>query len=435
MPIVCAAMRDRRLVYSATFLRALATGAVGVLIGIHLVKQGLDPTAVGAVLGAGLAGCAVAALLATFGAERVGRRRFLFLLAVTAGTGGLTFALSSNPILLAAAAFVGLLNGNGRDRGAGLILEQAILPGTTDDRTRTRAFAWYNACQDGGHALGALLAGLPAILVHLELAGELTALRLVFGIAACLVLATAPLALLLSPHVEPPVRTARLRITPESRRAVTRISLLFLIDSAGGGLLLTAAIAAYFEEHFHASLTAIGVLFLLARAANASSHYFAARLASRIGLVKTMVFTHIPSSLLVIAVLYAPSFWVAAAIFLVRETLVQMDVPARQSYVMAVVRPEERVFASGVTNCVRLVAWAIAPFVAGYFLTGVAATTPLLLGIALKVLYDLILFPVLLKHRPPEEKIEPVMPLTPALQRPAPREPRARSERRAPVAV
>src|ERR1700720_4005659 len=108
------AMRDRRLVYTATFLRALATGAVGVLLGIHLVKQGLEPTQVGAVLGAGLAGCAIAALLATFGAEHVGRRRFLFLLALTAGTGGLVFAASSNPILMAAAAFVGLLNGNGR---------------------------------------------------------------------------------------------------------------------------------------------------------------------------------------------------------------------------------------------------------------------------------------------------------------------------------
>jgi MFS family permease len=160
------------------------------------------------------------------------------------------------------------------------------------------------------------------------------------------------------------------RISPESRRVLWKISSLFSVDSLAGGFLTTALLAFFFHERFGAGEVAVGILFFLARVANAFSHLGAAWLARRIGLVNTMVFTHVPSSLLLMTVPFAPSFPVAAILFVLREGLVEMDVPTRQSYVMAVVRPEERTFASGVTHLVRLASWAVAPAFAGVLMRG-----------------------------------------------------------------
>jgi predicted MFS family arabinose efflux permease len=185
---------------------------------------------------------------------------------------------------------------------------------------------------------------------------------------------------------------------------LARISALFALDSLGGGFLTTALLAFFFHERFGAGEAAVGALFFGARTLNALSHLGAAWLARRIGLVNTMVFTHIPSSLLLVTVPFAPSFPVAAALFLVREGLVEMDVPTRQSYVMAVVRPGERTFASGVTHLVRLAAWAVAPAFAGLFMRGVSLATPLYVGAGMKVAYDLLLWLSFRRLRAPEER-------------------------------
>ena len=192
-------------------------------------------------------------------------------------------------------------------------------------------------------------------------------------------------------------------VTPASRRVLTRISALFAIDAIGGGFLTTALLAYFFYERFGVGIESIGLLFFVARIANALSHFAAAWLAARIGLVNTMVFTHIPSSLLLLTVPFMPSFPVAAALFLVREALVEMDVPTRQSYVMAVVRPEERTFASGVTHLVRLAGWAVAPAIAGLLMTGTSLAAPLVVGAALKIVYDIVLWRAFRNLHPPEE--------------------------------
>jgi MFS family permease len=179
---------------------------------------------------------------------------------------------------------------------------------------------------------------------------------------------------------------------------------LFAVDSLAGGFLTTALLSFFFYERFQVGEGTLGLLFFAARAANAGSHLAAAWLAKRIGLVNTMVFTHIPSSLLLATVAWAPSFPVAAALFLLREGLVEMDVPTRQSYVMAVVRPEERTRASGVTHLVRLCAWAVAPAFAGLLMRGTSLATPLLVGSGMKIAYDLLLFASFRRLRPPEER-------------------------------
>ena len=397
-------MTDRTLLYAGAFLRALATGMISVLIGLHLAAAGYTTGVIGVIVGTGLAGCAVGALLTTWGADRAGRRRVLVLLALLGAAGGLVVAVGSNVLLLAAAAFLGMLNGMGRDRGASLIVDQVILPATTVDGNRTRVFAIYNVVQDTGHALGGLLAGLPQLLRAAFGVPVIASFRLSIGAYALLVAATALLYLRLSPAVEARVRARREALRPESRRILARIASLFAIDSLAGGFLTTALLSVFFFERFHVGEGMIGVLFFAARIANALSHIGAAWLARRIGLVNTMVFTHIPSSLLLITVAYAPSFPVAAALFLLREGLVEMDVPTRQSYVMAIFRPEERTFASGVTHLVRLGAWAVAPSFAGVLMQGLSMATPLVIGSLMKVGYDVTLWAAFRRLKPPEER-------------------------------
>jgi MFS family permease len=394
---------DRSILYAAALVRALATGMIGVLMGVYLAHLDFDPARIGYVVGAGLFGCAAAALLVTLVGDRAGRKRSLILLSLLAAAGGLAFALTSHPFAAGVAAFLGMVNGMGRDRGASLILDQVILPATVEDRARTQAFAWYNVLQDIGHALGALLAGLPALLRHAGLA-EIPSFRAAVGVYAFLMLVTALLYLGLSARVEVPAGEPRAPVTPATRRVLWRIASLFAFDSLAGGFLTTALLTLFFYERFGVGEGVLGPLFFGARVLNAVSHLGAAWLSRRIGLVNTMVFTHVPSSLLMVTVAVAPNFAVAALLFLLREGLVEMDVPTRQSYVMAVVRPEERTLASGVTHLVRVGAWAIAPSFAGVFMAGWSLMTPLVVGSAMKIVYDALLYAAFRRTRPPEER-------------------------------
>jgi MFS family permease len=396
-------LKDRTLILTGAFLRALATGMIGVLIGIHLARQGMGPAAIGSVISAGLAGAAVAGALVTFRGDRFGRRRTLVTLSLLGGAGGLVVAFASDAWVVGAAAFLGMLNGMGRDRGASSILDQAVLPATASDKGRTVAFAAYNVVQDAGHALGALAAGVPALLRATMPITEGDALRAAVGLYAALLASTAILYGRLSPAVEVPVAKGR-ALSPGSRRVLTRISALFALDAIGGGFLVSALIAYFFYTRFGVDERVTGLLFFAARAANAGSHVAAAWLAKRIGLVNTMVFTHIPSSLLLLTVPFAPTFPIAAALFLLREGLVEMDVPTRQSYVMAVVAPHERTAASGVTSLVRLGGWAVAPGFAGMAMAGTSIGAPLIVGASLKILYDVLLYAAFRRLPPPEER-------------------------------
>lgn len=396
-------LRDRRILYATAFLRALATGMMGVLLGIYLARMAFTPSQIGLVISSGLAGAALAALLVTFAGDRIGRRRLLFWLALLSALGGAAAALYSSPIAVGIAAFVGMLNGMGRDRGAALVLEQAIIPATAADSGRTRAFAWYNVLQDIGHGAGGLLAALPSLL-RLAGAGDLASFQAAVMLYALLLLATAVLYLRLSVLAEVQEKRPRLVVSPHSRKVLWRISLLFGLDSVAGGFVGTALLSYFFYQRFGVAEPVIAVLFLGARGMNAVSHLGAAWLARRIGLVNTMVFTHIPSSLLLVTVAFAPNFWVAAVLFLLREGLVEMDVPTRQSYVMAVVRPEERTFASGLTHLVRLGGWAVAPSFAGFLMQFLAISTPLFVGAGMKITYDLMLYLSFRGIKPPEER-------------------------------
>ena len=396
-------MRDQRLLYLAAFIRALATGFIGVLLGVYLAQIGLDAGTVGVIVSAGLGGAAAGTFLVTFLGDRLGHRRVLLAVTLLSAAGGVALALSSHPLILGAAALLGMVNGMGRDRGAALVVEQAVLPAMVGEAERTMAFARYNVLQDIGHAVGGLAAGFPALLQESGVLAGAPSLRWSVAAYAALSLAPAAAYLKLSTAVERLDVSPLTRVSPETRSILWKLSSLFAIDSLAGGFLTTALLSFFFYERFGVGLEAIGPLFFAARMANALSHLGAAWLARRIGLVNTMVLTHIPSSLLLISVAYAPSFPVAALLFLLREGLVEMDVPTRQSYVMAVVQPSERTVASGVTHLVRMGAWAVAPAFAGLLMEDVSLMLPLVIGASMKIGYDLLLWRAFRHVKPPEE--------------------------------
>ena len=397
--------RDSLLIYVAAFLRSSAVGLIGVVLAIALTEAGVSVAGAGAVIGAGLAGIATMTLVVTVAADRLGRRRALIALSLLTGFGYFAAAVSAKLIWLIPTAFAGMLNGMGRDRGPAGTLEQAILPETTDAEHRTWTLACYNLVLDGGHAFGGLAA--------LAFAGEH---RLIFFVCGAAALACVAPYLALSDRVEvasPPVaqtfkvRAARDGDRATGDRAIGKLALLFGIDSIGGGFLSSALIAYWFFERYGFSESQLAVLFFAARALNAVSHVGAAWLARRIGLLNTMVLTHLPSSLLLMMAPAAPSGAVAAALFLGRESLVEMDVPTRQSYVMAIVPPHRRTYASGITNLTRTIGWAIGPPIAGFVMQNVVLAAPLFIGGGMKIVYDIILYRSFRHLRPPEERDAP----------------------------
>jgi MFS family permease len=389
----------RHALYATAFLRAIATSALGVYLGVGLAQLGLSGQQIGLVVSAGLAGTATAAAAVTFWGTRVRPRPLLLLLACLSTVGVGALALFRSPVLLAFAAFVGMANGMGRDRGAALVVEQALLPSTGDGRQRTRTIAWYTMLQDVGHALGALL---PTALTSPTRSPTGAAHSTTFGVLACLSLIAVGVYSLIGRQdgaASPPPQ----RLSPRSRGILAKICALFAIDALAGGFLTAALVSYFFFERFGVDMRVLGPLFFGARLMNAISHLGAAKLAERIGLVPTMVWTHIPSSLLLVTVAFAPTLPIAIVLFLLREGLVEMDVPTRQSYVLAVVEPNERTFASGITNLVRLAAWAAAPWFAGALMTGKQLYLPLVIGAAMKIAYDLALWRAFRAVQPPEE--------------------------------
>ncbi len=408
-------LRDMTLICVAAWLRSFGIGFLGVVLGVFLYRQGFSSTAIGLVVAAGLAGAAAATALVTFKADRVGRRKTLFLLSLLTAVGVVPLIRHSGLALLVPVAFLGMLNGMGTDRSASFALEQAIIPGLFSDQRRTWSLAWYNLVLDSSGAFGALAAGLPLLAQRWWGLDLNTSYRAMFlGYVAASIF-SGMLYLCLTEQVEvrdrQALRKEAIVVSAATKSTVRKLAALFSIDSLGGGLLTDALVSYWFFRRFGVAENKLAVLFFAVHVLNALSHLGAAALAKRIGLVKTMVFTHLPSSIFLIAASFAPSAKWAVVMFLLRESLVEMDVPTRQSYVAAVVRPDERTFASGVTNLTRNISWAASASVAGLFMQKIAMSFPLLLGGSLKILYDLLLWRAFRHVAPPEERAASLRPV------------------------
>ena len=401
--------RNLFVIYAAAWLRSFNIGLLGVVLGVYLSRESYSATAIGLVIAAGIAGSAAGTVFITFKADHLGRRRTLVSFALLSAIGAVPLIFQFGLPGLLLLAFVGMLNGMGTDRSPSFALEQAMIPGLVTDQKRTWALAWYSVVLDASGAVGALAAGIPLLALRAWSVELSSGYRALFISYAAVHLLSAMLYLLLTHEVEVPRITlpgkSTAAISPETKSTLAKLSGLFAIDAFGGGFLTDALVSYWFFQRFGIAENKLALLFFTVHVLNALSHLGAAWLARRIGLIKTMVFTHLPSSGFLILAAFMPSARWAVILFLLRESLVEMDVPTRQSYVAAVVRPEERTFAAGVTNLTRNTAWAAASAVAGVFMQQVAFSAPLLLGGGLKIIYDGLLWRAFRHVRPPEEKI------------------------------
>ena len=401
--------RDARLILGARAIRTFAYGYLSVLLGLYLEQIGFAPWQVGAILTTTLTGSAVLTLALSAGADRFGRRPMLLLSALLMAASGAAFALTTKYPLLILASLTGTVGATSGEVGPFLSLEQAILPQTVPTARRNAAFGWYNTIGALTGAVGALFAGLPALLrVWLGWEAE-PALRAMFVLYAAIGLAVLLIFTRLSSQVE---------VAPEtgvasggfprgglhrSRANVLRLSALFGLDSLAGGFVVQSLIAFWFHLRWGAGPELLGPIFLGGGLLQAASFLAATRIADRIGLINTMVFTHLPSNILLMLIPAAPTLPLAVVLLLARHALSQMDVPTRQSYIMAVVDPEERNRAAALTNVVRNAAQAVTPILSGYAMQVVALGLPFVVGGALKIVYDIILYGQFRHVRPPDE--------------------------------
>jgi MFS family permease len=415
--------RDGRLLLAAKMVRTFAYGFLSVILAIYLKLIGFDEVLIGLILTTTLLNSVVFTLVASFYADKIGRRKFLLLYAALMSVSGSIFAVSENYIALIIAAFIGTINITGAETGAFLTIEQAILPQTLKKlRKRNTVFAIYNMAGTFAMAAGVLLSGLPTVLqqelqhfgIVLNQIGSIKLLFVLYGVLGIVLIG---IYLLLSQKIEiqdnqekqndePPQLTKVSSLTPESRNIVMRLSGLFAVDSFAGGFVIQSIVSFWFFTRFGADLATLSYIFSISGVLTAFSYMAAAKIADKIGLIKTMVFTHIPANVLIIAVAFAPTLPIAIVLYLLRMTLSQMDVPTRQSYIVAVVKEDERTIAAGVTNISRNVTQAISPSLTGVLIQSISLSAPFVIGGALKVAYDVALFLNFRNIKPPEEKEE-----------------------------
>lgn len=402
--------QDGNLILAARAIRTFAYGYLSVLLGLYLEEAGFVPWQVGAILTTTLAGSAALTIVFSLIADRYGRRRMLRISAGLMAASGLAFAVTTRYPLLIIASLTGTIGATSGEVGPFLSLEQAILPQTAPPQRRNALFGIYNTVGGVAGAIGSLFAGTPAVLQRGFGMSSMEALQAMFVIYAALAGGAFLLFTKLSERVEVPP-AERASIAPglrESKRMVLQLSGLFGLDSLAGGFVVQSLIAFWFHLRWGAGPELLGPIFLGVGLLQAASYLVAARLANRIGLINTMVFTHLPSNVLLMLVPAAPSLNAAIILILARHALSQMDVPTRQSYTMAVVEPPERTAAAGLTNVVRNIAQAVTPIVSGYAMQVVALGLPFVLGGGLKIVYDLTLYAMFRNIHPPEENSKPV---------------------------
>ncbi|HEX9550925.1 MAG TPA: MFS transporter [Candidatus Limnocylindrales bacterium] len=403
--------RDGRLLFLTRTLRMFGYGFLAVALVLYLDALGLDAVTIGTILTLILVGDTLVSLWLTTRADRIGRRRVLVVGALLMVVAGIAFASTSWVPLLILAGTIGVISPTGNEVGPFLAVEQAALSQTTPDARRTPTFAWYNLAGYVATAVGALGAGsLAQALLGAGLAPADAYRAIVVGYALVGLAMVAAFSRV-GPGVEAPPATAtddgitrRLGLG-RSKGIVARLSALFAVDSFAGGFIPQSLMAYWFHLRFDVEPAVLGAIFFAANLLAAVSSLSASRIAARIGLVNTMVFTHLPSNVLLILVPLMPTVELAVVVLLLRYTLSQMDVPTRQSYVMAVVEPGERSAAAGVTGIARTTGAAISPALSAPLIASTAlAGLPFLIAGGLKIVYDLSLWAAFRAHPAPEER-------------------------------
>ncbi|MEA2519000.1 MAG: hypothetical protein QOF49_1080 [Chloroflexota bacterium] len=401
-----------RLLFVTRVLRMFAYGFLAVVLVLYLAALGLDALTIGATLTLTLIGDTLISLWLTTNADRIGRRRVLVVGSLLMAAAGLVFAATAWVPLLIVAATIGVISPTGNEVGPFLAVEQAALSQATPDARRTPTFAWYNLAGYVATAVGALAAGflsqglLDAGLVAVDAYRSIVIGYAVVGVVMAIVFWRVGSA------VEAPVApqegdgiARRLGLGDRSRGIVARLSALFAIDAFGGGFVPQSLMAYWFHLRFGVEPAVLGSIFFGANLLAAVSSLSASRFAARFGLVNTMVFTHLPSNVLLLLVPLMPNLGLAIAVLLLRFSLSQMDVPTRQSYVMSVVEPGERSAAAGVTGIARTTGAALAPILSAPLVaSGGLTALPFFLAGGLKIVYDVLLYRAFRAGHAPDER-------------------------------
>jgi MFS family permease len=403
--------KDGKLIIVARIVRAFAYGFLSVVLAIYLKLIGFNDLFIGLILTSTLLNSVVFTLVASFYGDRIGRRKMLIAYAALMPISGAIFFATSNYIALITAAFIGTINVTGTETGAFLSIEQAILPQTIKDaKKRNTVYALYNMVGTFAMSAGILASGLPSILEHEYGLNQIDSIRLLFVLYSSLGLGVLGIYFSLSKKIEVEEgnnipKPLKQSLSPKSKEVVGKLSCLFAIDSFAGGFVIQSIVSFWFFTKFEADLTILSYIFSIAGVLTAFSFIVAAKIADKVGLINTMVFTHIPSNILLIVVAFAPTLPIAVIFYLARMALSQMDVPTRQSYIVAVVKEEERTAAAGMTNISRNVAQAASPSVAGHILQSLPfLSAPFVFGGVIKIVYDVILYFNFRNMKPPDEK-------------------------------
>jgi MFS family permease len=394
---------DAAVLLETRGVRAFGDGLVSIVLASYLTLLGLSDARIGVVVTATLLGSAGITLLVGLRGHRVARRRLLQLVSLLMIATGLGFAAFTGFWPLLVVALVGTMNPSAGDVSVFLPTEQALLPSTAPDDVRTALFARYALIGALVAAIGSLCAGVPEWIGDRVGASAEVALRWTFVFYSVLGVVVLVRYRTLTPAVEPTEDAPHVALGP-SKRIVYHLAALFSLDAFGSGFAITALVVLWLQNRFDLSLAVSGTVFFWAGVLSAFSALVAVRIAARIGLVRTMVFTHLPANCLLILAAFMPTAPLAIAALLARSALSQMDVPARTSYVMAVVSPAERPAAASVTNVPRSLAAAIPPIFAGWMLGQSTFGWPLVIAGTIKIVYDLLLLRRFREVRPPEER-------------------------------
>jgi MFS family permease len=405
---------DGWLLFLTRFIRLFAYGSLSVILVFYLVGLGLTTAQTGLLLTLTLAGDIVISLYLTTRADRIGRRRMLIAGAMLMAAAGLAFAVTRNFLFLLIAGTIGVISPSGNEVGPFLSIEQAALSHVVSSKARTEVFAWYTLAGSLATALGALFGGSISQALQKSLMTPVQSYRVVVLSYAALGIVLALLFARLSSLAEvssaakeaaSPATVAKAFGITRSRHVVIKLSSLFALDSFAGGFVVQSFAAYWFYLRFGVRPAALGAIFFWANIFAGISALLASRLASRIGLIRTMVFTHLPSNVFLLLLPLMPNLKLAVLVLLVRFSISQMDVPARQSYTMAMVSPEERSAAGGITGVARTTGAAISPLFAGFlFAKPSLINIPFFIAGTLKIVYDLLLYRSFRKFHPPEER-------------------------------
>lgn len=397
---------DGLLLFATRSLRMFAYGFLSVVLVLYLKAIGLKEQQIGVLLTMTLLGDVALSLWITTAADRIGRKQMLVLGAMLMALVGCVFAATNDFAWLIVIATIGVLSPSDKEVGPFLSIEQAALSETILDEQRTAVFAWYNFVGSFTAAFGALVGGFVSQHFLGKGFAKADVYRPLFVAYALIGIVLAFAFTRLSPASESQKtnggqQQSRWLGLHRSRRVVLRLSALFALDAFGGGFILQSIVAYWFHIRFHLEPAVLGSIFFVANLLAATSALGAASLAKHFGLINTMVFTHLPSNVLLILVPLMPNLPLAVTVLLIRFCISQMDVPTRQSYTMAVVHPDERSAASGITTVARSIGAAISPTLAGYLLARPdLVNVPFFIAGGVKIVYDLWLYREFVSHKP-----------------------------------